>query len=158
MTKWEHRQGWAAQEWVGNSELCLYWSLLSAAIGDGSRDHLSQARNHQCCWGEGLAAPTDTESRRCRVRRMGGVFLLPCYCVCFTFSWCCPLRQKVCSFSLWIDPWNLILLEGGQGHLQQIRGLAVHLCVTLGRAFLCRGRAGELLQAFVVFPIETMLE
>lgn len=89
---------------------------------------------------------------------MGGVLLLLCCSVCFAFSWCCPLRQEVCSFKLWVDPWNLTLLEGGQGHLQQITGLAVQLLVTLETAFLCRGRAEELLQAFVVFPVWKVLE
>lgn len=45
-----------------------------------------------------------------------------------------------------------------QGHLQQISGQAALLVVTLGTAFLCRGRAGELLQVFVVFPVGKMLE
>ena len=103
---------------------------------------------------------TDMESRRYGVRRTKG-------CVSFAvLLWMfylflrqrCHIWQKVFSFSLWIDPWSLTLLEGGQGHLQQSSGQSIQLALILGTAFLCRGGAWQLLQAFIVFPVWKVLE
>lgn len=152
MTKWEHRQGWTAWSgWEIWNFLCVEVSSLLVSVMKA--ETTSAGRSFPSQEPSVLLRGWAGSIHRCGVRRMGAVFLLLCYSVCFTFSWCCPLGQNVFSFSLGIDLWNLT-----QEHLQQRSRLAAQLVVTLGTAFLCRGRAGELLQAFVVFSVWKMLE
>lgn len=73
----------------------------------------------------------------------GGVFSLLCYSVCFAFPGAVLYSRRCSAFH--------------SGEIceisRKISGLAALLVVTLGTAFLCRGRARELLQAFVVLPV-----
>lgn len=167
MPKPEDRKGLTAQSWQENPS-CVCTEDCTAIISAGDRGcqfvasgRVFQPRKRQCCWRDDMAASPDHRHGEQREWNQmdGRAFLFLCYCGSSTFSGV-VLSYMAEGLRLFTPdrsvkphpPWRRARA------LQPLSGLSVQVAVIQGTAFLCRGGAGELLQAFIVFLVWEVLE
>lgn len=127
----------------GNFELCL----LSAGVTEESRGHLSREEFSKAGT---ISAVEGMSWQHPQLWSQEDGSCVPCavlLCVVCLFLVLSSMAEGVQLFT------RDRSVKSHKGHLQQSSGLVVEVVVTLGTAFLCTGRAGELLQAFVMFPV-----